>query len=290
MFRRAILLLFVPTLATAQEPTSAQTEQPDPGIVFVSDRDGIEDIYVMAPDGAGVRRVTVTETVEGESRGSWVPAWSPDGEQIVFASNRDEGGSANLYVVGAYGANLRRLTRHTGFDYTPDWSPDGERMAFMSTRDGSPDVYVMDSDGSHVTRLTEGEENLCCPDWSPDGARIAFHAAGHVQVMNADGGNRLSLGRGGLPRWSPDGELIAFVRAFQVHVMQADGSDVRKLTDVQGRAVYPVWSPEGNGIAFTFLPEGEDFEAAEVCLVKVDGTGVQCLTDNDVYDGHANWW
>jgi len=290
MFRRAILLLVVPTLATAQEPTSAQTEETDPGIVFVSDRDGIEDIYVMLPDGTGVRRVTVTETVAGESRGSWVPAWSPDDKQIVFASNRDEGGSANLYVVDADGSNLRRLTRHTGFDYTPDWSPDGERIAFMSTRDGSPDVYVMDSGGSNVTRLTEGEENLCCPDWSPDGVRIAFHAAGHIQVMNADGGNRLSLGRGGLPRWSPDGERIAFVRAFQVHVMQADGSDVRKVTDVQGRAVYPVWSPDGNGIAFTFLPEGEDFAAAEVCVVNLDGTGIECLTDNDVYDGHANWW
>jgi len=90
-------LVSIGGLALAEE--SAQLERRRP-IVFVSDRNGNEDIYAMNADGHDVRRITATP---GESRGSWVPAWSPDESRIVFASNRDDGGSANLYTVNADG-------------------------------------------------------------------------------------------------------------------------------------------------------------------------------------------
>jgi TolB protein len=166
----------------------------------------------------------------------------------------------------------------------------GRLIAFMSTRDGPSDVYVMAADGSDIRRLTEDQKNLCCPDWSPDGARIVFHASGSVHTMSDDGSSLLSLGRGALPRWSPDGEWIVFVRAMQIHLMRADGSDVRRITDVEGRAVYPVWSPDGKNIAFTMIPKGLGFEAVELYVVGLDGKEPVRLTDNDVLDGHANWW
>jgi Tol biopolymer transport system component len=259
-------------------PANLTAQDTDRGIVFVSMRDGIEDIYVMAADGSDVRRVTVTEPFDGEQRGSWVPAWSPDGSRIAFASNRDDGGSANLYVVDADGSHLERLTDHEAFDYTPDWSPEGSRIAFMSNRDGSPEVYVMNADGTGVRRLTyleRGSGGLCCPDWSPDGARVVFQAKPGA--------------------WSPDGEWVAFLGvSAQAWVMRPDRSEARAVTAVDGRAMYPVWSPAGERLAFSFLPaglEGEElFQAAEVYTVKLDGTDLTRLTDNEVTDGHANWW
>jgi TolB protein len=281
------------------DSTFAGHQAPDPGIVFVSMRDGIEDIYVIQPDGSDVRRVTVTEPVEGEHRFSGVPTWSPDRSQIVFASNRDDGGLANLYVVNVDGTNLRRLTDHDGLDYTPDWSPDGSTIAFLSDRDGFYELYAMDADGSNVRRLThlEKEENqLCCPDWSPDGSKIVFMTIApprstQVQLLDLDSGEVNLVSRGGLPRWSPDGEWIAFFGArYQVHVMRPDGTDVRQVSAVEGITTYPAWSPDGRWIVFNRVPSMGDYEGTELYIVNFDGTGQRQLTDNQVMDGHANWW
>lgn len=277
-------------------PSPAQ--DPDLGLIaFVSERDGIEDIYVMKPDGSHVRRVAVTEPVEGEMRGSWVPAWSPDRTRIVFASNRDDGGSANLYVVDADGRHLRRLTKHDGFDYTPDWSPDGTTIAFLSNRDGFYELYAMDVDGSNVRRLTHleaPEGRLFSPDWSPDGRQIVFTTRtprAEIQVLDVESGRVERVASGALPRWSPDGEWIAYwVPGGQVYVMRRDGSDSRRVSDVEGIANYPTWSPDGEWIVFDRLPGQGDVEGAELYIVRADGSEQKPLTTNRVLDGHPNWW
>lgn len=289
----ALGIATLPVLAPPEAPS------PDPPIVFVSLRDGIEDIYVVDADGSNARRVTVTEPVEGEERGSWVPAWSPDYSRIVFASNRDDGGSANLYVVDADGSNLRRLTDHPGFDYTPDWSPDGKTIAFLSDRDGFRELYAMDADGSNVRRLTFQEEasgRICCPDWSPDGRKLAFGSfrapTMMTQVLDLETGEATVLSNwAGQPRWSPDGEWIAYWGpGRQVHVMRPDGSDARQVTAVDGMANYAVWSPDGTRLVFNRMPGEGDFDGTELYIINVDGSGLSQLTHNDALDGHANWW
>jgi TolB protein len=290
---------------------STEQQSPDPGIVFVSMRDGIEDIYVMSPAGSDVHRLTITEPVEGEQRGSWVPAWSPDRSQIAFASNRDDGGSANLYVINADGANLHRLTDHEGFDYMPDWSPDGSTIAFLSNRAGFHELYAMDADGSNVRRLTYLERaagGLCCPDWSPDGKTLVFMSRLSIlpfqrivalppmitvtQVLDVASGQVTDLRYGAaLARWSPDGEWLAYWGAGrQVWVMRKDGSESRQVSSVEGQANYPGWSPDGRRIVFNRLPGVGGLDAAEIYIVNFDGTGQRQLTDNEAMDGHANWW
>lgn len=268
-------------------------------IAFVSMRDGIEDIYVMHPDGSAVRRVTVTEMVEGDERGSWTPAWSPDRERIAFASNRDDGGSANLYVVDADGGNLIRLSEHDGFDYSPDWSPDGTRIVFLSDRNGFYELYAMESDGSNVQRLTHLEKEqggLCCPDWSPDGTQILFMVLNPprtpvLQVLDMATGEVHSHGLGGLPRWSPDGTRIAFFgNGMQVHVMRADGSERQQVSHVPGLATYPSWSPDGEWTVFNHVPSIGDFDGTEIFIVRANGQDQRQLTQNEVMDGHPSWW
>ena len=71
-------------------------------IVFSSDRDGNDEIYVMNTDGSNVRRLTHNNAVDAE------PDWSPDGSRFVFWSDRD--GNVDIYVMDADGANVQRLT------------------------------------------------------------------------------------------------------------------------------------------------------------------------------------
>lgn len=270
-------------------------------LVFVSMEDGIEDLYVMNTQTGERRRVTVTDSVSGELRGSWAPAWSPDHERIAFASNRDDGGEADLYIVDRDGANLTRLTDREGFDYAPDFSPDGTRIVFVSDRDGAQDLYTMNADGSEVRRLTElagPPGTLCCPDWHPDGTKIAFMATvggfmATVWIVNADGsGARQLLTGAGLPRWSPDGVRLTYSgQRLQVFVADSSGSDPKQLTDMEGPAMYPVWSPDGHRIAFSYVPPGNSRpEQAELYVVDVDGSPPDRLTDNDFLDAHADWW
>jgi len=296
----AIIILplgFLSILAATLSPTAPQ-QPSDSDIAFVSMRDGIEDIYVMHPDGSAVRRITITEAVEGEERGSWVPAWSPDRRRIVFASNRDDGGSANLYAVDADGHNLTRLSEHDAFDYTPDWSPSGDEIVFLSDRDGFYELYAMKPDGSNVRRLTYLEREkgqLCCPDWSPDGRQIIFMTRNPptavLQTLDLATGEVHRLGLGGLPRWSPDGRWIAFFGAGrQIHVMRPDGSEMRRVSNVEGFATYPSWSPDGTWIVFSHVPALGDLDRTELHIVRATGEDQRQLTENEVMDGHPSWW
>jgi TolB protein len=81
------------------------------------------EVVVLDHEGRDVANVSDHEGVDG-----W-PAWSPDGQRLVFASER--AGSSDLWIVDADGSNLEQLTRDPDRDERqPWWSPDGTRIAY----------------------------------------------------------------------------------------------------------------------------------------------------------------
>lgn len=138
-------------------------------MAFVSDRDGIPDIYVMQLDGTGLERLTVTS---GDRRHALNPAWSPDGRRIAFDSNRD--GDDEIYVLdlASRQSNAVGSTPPDGGSWTPAWSPDGRQIAFASNRDGPDELYVMNADGSNMRRINARATGR--PRWSPDGSTLIF--------------------------------------------------------------------------------------------------------------------
>ncbi len=277
------------------QPTEAPTATsvpPPPSrgqVVFMSKRDGNCEIYVMNPDGTGLRRLTNHGAVDDE------PVWSPNGQLIAFMSERD--GPGEIYVMNADGSGLRNLTNHPASDTYPSWSPDGQRIVFESDRSGNQDIWVMNRDGSNPVNLTNHPAKDIQPDWSPDGQRIAFNSnrGGNpdLYIMGTDGGGQAWLAGGSngefTPQWSPDGLRIAFMSNRtgdrEIYVINANGSGEVRLTNQPGHDYQPYWSPDGNRLVFTSERTGN----LEIHAMNADGSGVVRLTNHSDEDSNAVW-
>ena len=203
------------------------------------------------------------------------PKWSPDGQRIVFYSERN--GWWDIFSMDPDGSNQTQLTgiyddrawSNPG-EWSPTWSPDGLQIAFVSQRDGHDSIHIMDADGTNEIRLTADNVHDKEPTWSPDGQYIAYVSNNatpaepnrDIHVMDADGSNQKRLTRhietDISPTWSPDGQKIAFFSqrdlvGYDIYVMDADGNNKRKLTQGnvwRGATSVPAWSPDGKRIAY----------------------------------------
>ena len=230
-------------------------------------------------------------------RDDWDPAWSPDGSQIAFVSDRD--GNSEIYVMDADGENLTRLTNDPGDDYGPTWSPYG-RIAFMSDRDGNNEIYVMDADGENLTRLTNDPSSDYGPTWSPDGRRIAFQTLRdgnwEIYVIDADGENltRHTEYSGGdwSPDWSNGGIAYSSERGWLMggygriyiggHLLT---SDERYLG-----GWLPTWSPDGRRLAFISNGDkGDNTDDDDIYVIDADGENLTRLTNDPGDDLFPNW-
>jgi len=210
------------------------------------------NLFVMNPDGSGVKRLTDSKGVSGDA------AWSPNGSSIAFDSDRGSRKRFSaIYVMHANGGKLRKVTRprHPLSDYKPRFSPDGTRLLFARARGtvvtAPAALFTVRLDGSDLHRLTPYSMRVDDADWSPDGKRIVFEAYPHghdnaygdIFVIDAGGGNAVNLTRnpvgeaGSLdPVWSPDGQKILFL-------------DIRRVNGV-GRFGLATIDPDGSGRKF----------------------------------------
>lgn len=99
--------------------------------------DGNFEIWIVPVSGGAATRLT-----RDPGSDQW-PAWSPDGNQIMFASDRD--GSGDLWLMSADGEDLIQVTSDSAGDWTPHWSPDGSRIAFARRESGVDDIWILDS-------------------------------------------------------------------------------------------------------------------------------------------------
>lgn len=142
-------------------------------IVFVSDRSGSEDLYLMNTDGSGVRALTfdtgddwLSGTARPMGAGFEYSPWSPDGSRIAFV--REGGVGSGIYVIGLDGSGSRRLT--SGPAAFNGWSPAGERIAFTQRPSGSTgasDVFVVYVDGTRLVNTTASPHQDSDALWLP---------------------------------------------------------------------------------------------------------------------------
>jgi dipeptidyl aminopeptidase/acylaminoacyl peptidase len=85
----------------------------------------------------------------------------------------------DVFVAGADGSHVRRVTSAPGPQFDPSFSPDGSLIAYRDSGHGinqDDDVWVMDRHGRHARNLTRDHGNDWSPAWSPDGRRLAPQA------------------------------------------------------------------------------------------------------------------
>jgi Tol biopolymer transport system component len=108
-------------------------------------------LYISNANGSGERRLTKSDSF------NYDPSWSPEGDWIVFTSERT--GPAELYRIRPDGSGLERLTNDPAYDDQAAFSPHEKRIVFVSSREtGKANLWIMDIATHQSTRLTRNQD------------------------------------------------------------------------------------------------------------------------------------
>jgi len=172
------------------------------------------DIYWQRTGGGNPLNLTADSPVDDTQ-----PAFSPDGQQIAFRSERDGGG---IFLMGATGESVRRVTE---LGFNPAWSPDGRQLVVATEGVEDPGIRQTSSQLWLVSLATNEQHRLPTgdavqPSWSPHGSRIAYWGlpSGSSQrtiwTVDANGENPVAVTHDSYvnwnPVWSPDGRFLYF--------------------------------------------------------------------------------
>lgn len=219
-------------------------------------------------------------------------AMSPDGTRVALSIKRCDlkknKNFASLYVVGARGGRLRRLTTGDHNDTYPKWSPDGKTLAFLSDRDKASCVWLLPMEGGEPTRLTDRDHDVSEFDFSPDGKRLAFTARAKSERDRLRRDEKTKA-----LETTPD--FVHVTRLFHkldgsglwngqythVYVINATGGQARPLTRGDYDHQSPQFSPDGKRIAFLSnrMPDPDrNLENADIYTVPVSGGRAKKVT------------
>lgn len=227
-------------------------------LVFASTRNSTHpDIFIKPVSGATLMQLV------GDAADDIQPRFSPDGEKVVFCSNRS--GNWDVWVINRDGTGLTQLTDDRTDEVAPGWSPDGLQL-----------VYSAWGARSHQWEL-----------WT---------------LRLAQPGVKRFLGFGSFPAWSPDGKRIAFQKArqrgtrwFSIWTIELVNGEARQPTEVAfsdtSACISPRWSPEGGAIVYCAVPgaQSQSREQAELWTVGIaDGSRLK-LTDGAVDAVNPVW-
>jgi len=249
------------------------------------------DIYVM-PIGGRPENITTDRALDTD------PAWSPDGSQLVYSSDKNSE-HLQLWIRDMRTGQSRQVTHLTTQPQGATWSPDGKRIAFFNVTGmwRVAEMSVLDVATGQVTKVHETLAQPGTPTWSPDGTRLALAEVAPFTKRFREGTNQvltisarvagedrwfapvptLSIdSRGGCgPVWSPDGTKMAAIYegVLAVWPVAPTGEPLgppRRMTTESAHA--PSWAGDSRHILYQSLDRVRliDIETGETRDVPVD--------------------
>ena len=254
-------------------------------IVFVSDRSGSPQLYVMHSDGSQVRQLT---DIAGNKS---TPVFSPDGRRVAFAMHDTALiGPQQLYLINSDGSGLVPLATRVGVDLYPTWSPDGARLAFSSDRahNGWFGLYAINADGTGLQPIDTTETSNLGPSWSSRTNTILFTGGGLAQVqifrIDPDGSSRTYITEGGLPEWSPGGTRFLYACAIAKLCIAQDATatvvdTMPVLSYYNNQHSMPKWSPDEQRLVYATAADSQS--PLQIWTASaIDGTSPVQLTSS----------
>jgi len=196
---------------------------------------GQAQLFIAAADGSDEHPLLQAAGTD------YNPAWAPDGNSIVFTSERN--GSADLFRVNPDGSGLARLTTETSYDDQAAFSPDGKQLVFVSTRGkGTANLWILDLAAKKAKEITSGTGGDFRPAWSPDGRWIAFASGRGVIAPFSEG------------RWERQ-------QLADIYFLHPDGSGLKKLSTGGNFCGSPKWNSDNQRVVAYCMTAQQTMEA-----------------------------
>ncbi len=255
------------------EDAAAQTNPNGNLIVFQQASGG--GIYVVNPDGSGLRRLT----------NGIDPALSPDGRWVAFTrwDGSADGVSGSVWIVGVDGTGERRVLDGVRQPKSPAWSPNGTRI-LVNTQQGGPmdPVRRCVPLGPGIPDIPPGAYDIVI---EPDKFRVCFTAPPDpywgLRVVDLETGNFEDLPRdlqSFSPAWNPlhDWEVVYRGDHGLMRLDLSANSTLPLLRDTYARG--PAFSPDGRRLAVSYWQK----DHWEVHVLNADGSGQRRLTETPI--------
>jgi Tol biopolymer transport system component len=228
------------------------------------------------------------------------PAWTQDGQEIIFSQALPRKG---LSRISSHGGKAAPLLEAGQFGHWPSLSSQGDRLAYSEII-YNVDIWRIDLPGSNgkllsLSPLISSSQADHTPQFSPDGTKVAFMSDRSgifkIWICDSDGKNPrqlTSLGEShgaGSPSWSPDGRFVAFdctTNEFsEIFVMSAEGGSPRRLTEGNANSVAPTWSRDGRWIYYGSNSGEEDWQIWK--KPAEDGKAIQVTRRGGIEGGES---
>ncbi len=283
------VLSITPPPDDADLPPSPEAGPGGPWVAFTSTRAGSFDLFLVHPDGTGLRPLVQTAGADLH------PAWSPDGARLVFTSTQS--GASLLYAVDVATNAITPLATGLASASTGSYSPDGGDLTFGGAADGGALIYRVPSTGGVSTPLTtDATMRDNAPVWSPNGKTIYFASdrSGQFEVWSVapDGTGLTQITTSsnilGGPAITPDGASLLFARTGGAEdtqvVLYPLLTQVPTVLSSQGDSS-PAMSPARDRLAVTSTRYG--VSNPEIVLMDLDAGNPFRLTNDPGIDDEA---